>query len=78
MERWDWEVLLIHNDFKGVPIGVYSWKAFGITVVSFGLEHEQWLAGMVCGVLYNWLYCKRKDLSSCVLAHATSNAALAA
>ena len=82
MEEIFWRGFLIRwldgKDFKSVPIGVCSWKAFGITVVLFGLEHEQWLAGMVCGALYNWLYCRRKDLFSCVLAHATSNAALAA
>ena len=81
MEEIFWRGFLIRwidsNDFKLVPMGLYSWKAFGITVVLFGLEHEQWLAGMVCGALYNWLYRKRKDLFSCVLAHATSNAALA-
>jgi len=82
MEEIFWRGFLIRwidrNDFKRVPMGVYSWKSFGITVVLFGLEHEQWIAGMVCGALYNWLYRRRKDLFSCVLAHATSNAALAA
>ena len=82
MEEIFWRGFLIRwldgKDFKSVPIGVCSWKAFGITMVLFGLEHEQWLAGMVCGALYNWLYRARKDLFSCVLAHATSNAALAA
>jgi uncharacterized protein len=82
MEEIFWRGFLIRwiddKDFKRVPMGICSWKAFGITVVLFGLEHEQWLAGMVCGALYNWLYCRRKDLFSCVLAHATSNAALAA
>ena len=82
MEEIFWRGFLIRwldgKDFKRVPMGVCSWKSFGITVVLFGLEHEQWLAGMVCGALYNWLYCRRKDLFSCVLAHATSNAALAA
>ena len=82
MEEIFWRGFLIRwldgNDFKRVPFGTCSWKSFLITVVLFGLEHEQWLAGLVCGALYNWLYWKRKDLFSCVLAHATSNAALAA
>jgi len=82
MEEIFWRGYLIRwidgKDFKRVPVGTYSWKSFGITAVLFGLEHEQWLAGMVCGVLYNWLYCRRKDLFTCVLAHSTSNAALAA
>jgi len=82
MEEIFWRGFLIRwidsSDFKRVPMGICSSKAFGITVALFGLEHEQWLAGMVCGALYNWLYRRRKDLFSCVLAHATSNAALAA
>ena len=82
IEEVFWRGFLIRwldgKDFKSVPIGVCSWKAFGVTAVLFGLEHEQWLAGIICGALYNWLYCRRKDLFSCVLAHATSNAALAA
>jgi CAAX prenyl protease-like protein len=82
MEEIFWRGFLIRwidgKDFKRVPFGTCSWKSFLITVVLFGLEHEQWLAGLVCGALYNWLYCRRKDLFSCVLAHATSNAALAA
>jgi hypothetical protein len=79
MEEIFWRGFLIRwidgKDFKRVPIGVCSWKSFGITVVVFGFEHEQWLAGMVCGALYNWLYCRRKDLFSCVLAHATQRGA---
>ena len=82
MEEMFWRGFLIRwldgKDFKRVPVGTCSWKSFGITTVLFGLEHEQWIAGMVCGALYNWLYCRRKDLFSCVLAHGASNAALAA
>jgi hypothetical protein len=44
----------------------------------FGLEHREWMAGLICGALYNWLYYKRKDVFACVVAHAVSNAALAA
>jgi len=82
MEEIFWRGFLIRwiddNNFKRVPIGTFSWKSFGFTVVFFGLEHNQWLVGMFCGALYNWLCYRRKDLFSCVLAHATSNAALAA
>jgi CAAX prenyl protease-like protein len=82
MEEIFWRGFLIRwldgKDFKRVPVGTCSWKSFAITTVLFGLEHEQWIAGMVCGALYNWLYSRHKDLFTCVLAHATSNAALAA
>ncbi len=73
MIRW-----LVKEDFKKVPIGSFTLPSFAITVALFGIEHREWLAGLVCGALYNWLYYRRKSLFACVVAHATSNAALAA
>lgn len=73
LTRW-----LVKEDFKSVPIGAFTPFSFGATVVLFGVEHEQWLAGMICGALYNGLLYRTKSLFACVLAHATSNALLAA
>ena len=82
MEEIFWRAFLIRwlvkEDFKSVPVGTFTWLSFAATVGMFGLEHNQWLAGLICGALYNWLYYKRKDVFSCVIAHAVSNAALAA
>ena len=82
MEELFWRAFLIrwlvNEDFKGVPVGTFTWLSFAITVGLFGAEHSEWLAGLICGALYNWLYYKRKDVFSCVVAHAVSNAALAA
>ena len=71
--RW-----LINEDFKRVPIGAFTWSSFFITTVLFGAEHHEWLAGVICGGLYNWLLYARRNLVSCVIAHVVSNAALAA
>jgi hypothetical protein len=71
--RW-----LVNEDFKGVAVGTFTWLSFAVTVALFGAEHSEWLAGLICGALYNWLYYKRRDVFSCVVAHAVSNAALAA
>lgn len=70
--RW-----LVREDFKQVPLGTFTWMSFGVTVLFFGLEHDQWLAGLIGGALYNWLYYRTKNLWACVVAHAVSNAALA-
>lgn len=82
MEELFWRGFLIrwidNANFKHVQIGAYAFRSFAITVVLFGWEHEQWLAGMICGALYNGLLYYKKDLFSCVVAHAVSNAALAA
>lgn len=71
--RW-----LIDEDFKKVPVGTYTRASFVLTVIFFGLEHDQWLAGVICGALYNWLYYRTRSIPACVIAHATSNALLAA
>ena len=71
--RW-----LIDEDFQKVPVGAFTWPSFAITVLMFGAEHNEWLPGLICGALYNGLLYWRRDLRGCVLAHAVSNAALAA
>ena len=71
--RW-----LVKDDFKHVPVGTFTPLSFAATIVLFGVEHEQWLAGMICGALYNALLYRTKNLTDCVVAHATSNALLAA
>ena len=82
MEELFWRAFLIRwlvdLDFKRVPVGTFTWPSFAATAVLFGLEHNEWLAGLICGALYNWLYYKRKDVFACVVAHAVSNGALAA
>ncbi len=82
MEELFWRAFLIrwlvNEDFKSVPVGTFTWFSFAATVVLFSLAHTQWLAGMFCGVLYNWLYYRRRDVFACVIAHAVSNAVLAA
>lgn len=71
--RW-----LVKDDFRSVPVGTFTPFSFFVTVALFGAEHEQWLAGMICGALYNALLYRTKNLTDCVVAHATSNALLAA
>jgi CAAX prenyl protease-like protein len=82
MEELFWRAFLIrwlvNEDFKSVAVGTFTWSSFAVTVALFGGEHYQWLAGLICGALYNWLYYRRKDVFACVVAHAVSNAALAA
>ena len=81
MEELFWRAFLIrwiiHPDFKKVPVGSFTWLSFALTVALFGAEHREWLAGLICGALYNWLYYRRKNVFDCVVAHAVSNAALA-
>ena len=81
MEELFWRAFLIrwlvNEDFKSVPVGTFTWPSFLITVGMFGAEHNQWLAGLVCGALYNMVLYRTRSVWACVVAHAVSNAVLA-
>jgi hypothetical protein len=66
---------LINHDFEKVPIGKFEPKAFALTAIFFALAHSgpDFPAALLTGVLYNWIACKTKNLSDCVLAHAVTN-----
>jgi uncharacterized protein len=67
---------LIHSRFINVPIGYYSRLSFWGTATFFSLTHPEWIVAFCYAVLLNYLICKVKSLSVCVIAHGTSNAIL--
>ncbi len=72
--RW-----LINHQFWTVPLGQYVRPAFWLTVVLFAVEHgPHWDVGLAAGVAYGWWMVKMRSLGDCILAHAVTNAALAA
>lgn len=77
MEELFWRSFLIRyiidSDFTKVPIGLFSWGSFAITVVLFGLEHHYLIAGMMAGVGYNLLLYRSRSLAHCILAHGVTN-----
>jgi CAAX prenyl protease-like protein len=66
--RW-----LINEDFTSVPIGKFTWFSCLIVILGFGFEHHRWLVGLVAGVAYHGLLYYKKDLFSCIVAHAVTN-----
>jgi CAAX prenyl protease-like protein len=70
--RW-----VISSAWRDVPLGAFSFRSFFIVTVLFATTHPEWLAAAVyCALLNGVLYWK-KDLWSCVVAHAASNSMLA-
>jgi len=69
---------LIHEDFKKVPFGAFSWMSFAVVTFLFGLEHypADFWPGIVTGALYNLIIYRTRSLASCVLAHAVTNLGL--
>jgi hypothetical protein len=72
--RW-----LINPDFEKVPLGAYSPLAFWAVALLFASEHGSfWDVGLLAGIVYNTLMIRTRNLWDCILAHAVTNAVLAA
>ena len=69
---------LMAADFKSVPQGKFSWPSFLVSSSLFGIFHDRWIAGTLAGMLYALALYRRHKLSDAVLAHATTNALIAA
>lgn len=80
MEELFWRSFLMRwverGDFQLVDPARIGLKAFAIPAVLFGFEHNLWLAGIVAGVAYGWLYMRHRNLWSPILAHAVTNGLL--
>lgn len=53
-------------------------KALLIASALFAVEHLQWLAGLVAGLAYGWLYIRTRNLWAPIIAHAVTNGLLGA
>jgi uncharacterized protein len=72
--RW-----LVDKDFLKVPLGHYTPMSFWVVAILFASEHgSYWEVGLLTGVIYNWWIIRTKNLADCMLAHAVTNACLAA
>lgn len=72
--RW-----LISRDFFTVPLGTYTRQSFWPVALLFASEHgPYWDVGLIAGIVFNWWMIRTRSLADCILAHAVTNACLAA
>jgi CAAX prenyl protease-like protein len=64
---------LAKPEFLTVPLGMFAWIPFLGTSLVFGLAHSEWLAGILCGLIYQGLVCRKKRLGDAMTAHAITN-----
>ncbi len=64
---------LVHPAFETVSFRVVRWGPFFLTAGIFGLAHYEWLAGFLCGAIYQGLVCRRGRLGDAICAHAVTN-----
>jgi CAAX prenyl protease-like protein len=69
--RW-----LERSEFLDVAPSSVGGRAVLISSVVFGFEHHQWLAGIVAGLAYGWLYRRCGQLHYAIASHALTNGAL--
>ena len=70
---------LSNRTFETVPLGTATRQAWWITVFLFATEHgPYWEVGLLAGIAYNWWVGRTANLGDCIVAHATTNACLAA
>ena len=77
MEELFWRSFLMRwivaPDFRNVDPAQATLKSIAVTVLLFGFEHNLWLAGIVAGAAYSWLYVRYRTLWIPILAHAVTN-----
>ena len=61
------------TDFQSVPLGQFAWMPFLVTAAVFGFAHHEWLAGILCGLAYQWLVIRKRRLGDAMAAHAITN-----
>lgn len=77
MEELFWRSFLLRwiarRDFLNQAPATVGMRALFVSSLVFGIEHELWLAGIVAGLAYGWLYMRGGNLWLAVAAHATTN-----
>jgi CAAX prenyl protease-like protein len=70
---------LISENFDSLDPRRYTYAAVLLSSVAFGLMHgERWVAGTVAGILYAIALLRRGRIGDAIVAHAITNAGLAA
>ncbi len=70
---------LISPQFEAVRLGTYSALSFWVTAILFATEHgPYWEVGLLAGIAFNLWMIRTRSLGDCILAHAVTNACLAA
>ena len=80
MEELFWRSFLIRiitkPEWQEMNPWDFSWMAFGAVAGLFALAHPEWLAAVICAVLYGLLLRQTKSLFACFVAHAVTNGLL--
>jgi len=63
----------VRLDFENMPFNQLHWLSLIVTSLLFGFEHYQWLAGLLCGLIYQAVVLRKNRLGDAITAHAITN-----
>ncbi len=66
--RW-----MLGSPFFKIDAGKLHWPMLLVISVFFGIEHFEWMAGIICGIAFGLLYIKTRDIWATIIAHGTTN-----
>ena len=69
---------IISADFMSVSPKKFTLASFLVSSVVFGFLHGRWVAGILAGMIYAIAQYRRGEITDAIVAHATTNALLAA
>jgi CAAX prenyl protease-like protein len=64
---------IANQNFTTIKLDQFLPLPFLATVGVFGLAHNEWLAGILCGAAYQWLVLRKNRLGDAMTAHAITN-----
>jgi CAAX prenyl protease-like protein len=80
MEELFWRSFLMRwidaRDFLGRDPRRASWLAVVVSSALFASEHSLWLAGLVAGLAYSWVYVRSGNLWMPIVSHTITNGTL--
>ncbi len=66
--RW-----MLGSPFFKIDAGRLHWPMLLLISAFFGVEHFEWMAGIICGIAFGLLYIKTRDIWASIIAHGTTN-----
>ena len=80
MEELFWRSFLMRwieaRDFLAFDPRNTGLRAFALSSALFASEHSFWLAGLIAGIAYGWVYKRSGNLWTAIISHAITNGAL--
>lgn len=77
MEELFWRSFIMRwidrADFLHLAPAAVGLRALVLSSIVFGVAHDLWLAGILAGLAYGWLYMRSGNLWSPILAHGVTN-----